>query len=271
MEKLSGMVMICALCRNEKELRNSHLIPKSAYRHIRDSKAEGGGSPMRVHLHSSESFFTDIQVTKYLLCEDCEQLFSKRGEGPVSKMWATHTNFPLLEQLLSSVSKQSSPNFSLFNPIEIKADILESLFYFGASVVWRSNVWDWGLHPSTHKGTLGRKYEGRFEDYLLGRTDAIKDVRLIVTLNTNYNLHRLLRFPACFEGPGCCLHEFDVLGIFFKFIVGKNPAPEFTAVFEQAKNNTIVLSSDMSKSNDLLSLADDFHKAFPDSANGEIR
>lgn len=263
--------MICALCRNEKELRNSHLIPKSAYRHIRDSREEGGGSPMRVHLHLSESFFTDTQVKKYLLCEECEQLFSKRGEGPVSKMWATHTHFPLLEQLLSSVSTQSSPNFSLFNPVEIKADILESLFYFGASVVWRSNVWDWGSHPSIHKGTLGRLYEGRFKDYLLGNTDAIKDVRLIVTLNTNYNLHRLLRFPACIEGPGCCLHEFDVLGIFFKFIVGKNPAPEFKAVFEQAETNTIILGSDMSKSNDLLSLANDFHKAFPDSADGAIR
>ena len=226
---------------------------------------------MRVHLNSSESFFTDMQVTKFLLCADCEQLFSRRGEGPVSKMWATHNGFPLLEQLSSSVSKQSSPKFSLFNPTEIDADILKSLFYFGASVIWRSNVWDWGSHPSIHKGTLGRKYESKFKEFLLGSTDSIEGVKLIIILNTNYNLHRLLRFPACFEGPACCLHEFDLLGIFFKFIVGKNPAPELVAVFNKANTTTIVLDSDMSKSSEMQSLADDFHKAFPDSPPGAIR
>jgi len=263
--------MVCALCCHEKVLQKSHLIPKSAYKHIRDSKEEGGGSPMRVHLHLSEAFFTDMQVTSYLLCADCEQLFSRRGEWPVSKMWATHKGFPLLEQLWSDVSKESSTKFSIFNPIEINADIVESLFYFGASVVWRSNVWDWGAHPSIHKGTLGRKYEDRFKDYLLGNIDSIQDVRLIVALNTNYNLHRLLRFPVCIVSPGCCLHEFDVLGIFFKFIIGKNPAPKFSAVFEEAKAKTLILASDMSKSSDLLSLSDDFNKAFPDSASGAIR
>lgn len=263
--------MICALCRNEKELKKSHLIPKSAYKHIRDSKEEGGGSPMRIHLHSKEAFFTDIQVKNYLLCADCEQLFSKNGEGPVSKMWATHHGFPLLEKFEKGIETRSGPKFTLFNPEQIDKKVTDGLYYFGASVLWRSNAWDWGVHPSIHKGTLGSRYELAFREYLLGKSQGIDGVRLVVTLNTNYNLHRLLRFPACFDGPGCCLHEFDVLGIFFKFIVGRNPSKDISAVFDKTGTTTVVLSSDMSTSTDLKSLAEDFSNAFPDSEPGALR
>ncbi|MCY1434158.1 hypothetical protein D9M71_502060 [compost metagenome] len=254
---------VCQLCEEEKKLRKSHLMPKAAYKYLRDKKESGGGSPMRIHLDSKEAFFTDIQVTKYLLCDDCEQRFSSGGEAAVSRMWATHKVFPLLERLLSAATPLEGPRFALFPPDRVGKKELEELFYFGASVIWRSNHWDWGRHTSSHKDTLGKIYERKFRDYLMGRTSGIEGVRLLVTLNSNYQTHSLMRFPLYSRGSGCSFHSFDLLGMFFHFIVGGSPNRDLIAPFDKTGSDTLVLVADMAVTGDLIRMAEEVNKAFP--------
>lgn len=85
---------VCKLCRNERELRSSHLMPKSAYRQVRDPEELGGGSPLRFHPDENEAFRTDRQVVARMLCGDCEQLFSARGGERSVKVVGYKRRFP---------------------------------------------------------------------------------------------------------------------------------------------------------------------------------
>lgn len=250
----------CALCREHKTLKKSHLIPKSAYRHVRDSAEEGGGSPLRVHLAEKEAFYTDKQVDKHLLCGDCEQLFSKRGEEPVSRLWATKKTFPLLERLRKSGGKiLTTKKFDFYPPGIIDPAAQEALFYFGVSVIWRSNCWDWGGKSSPHKGSLG-PYEERFRNYLLGHSVGVDGVKLMLTLDTNKDLQGLVSFPYHARAERIFLHRFNVLSLYFDFVVGNNSAPVYDRPFEHFGTNLLVLSKDMSESKPLRDLAAEFQK-----------
>lgn len=252
----------CALCDLNKPLKQSHLIPKSAYRHVRDPVTEGGRSPMRIHIDSREAYHTDIQVKKSLLCNECEQRFTKHGENRVARLWGTHNDFPLLD-ILRSLPSISGPRFSMSEPTSLDPKLLEALFYFAVSVVWRSNCWDWGKHPSNHRGTLGKRYEEALAEFLRGETSDLPGVRLIVTVNTNSDLNSMLSFPYCVKKKGCGFHRFDVLGIHFCLLIGGHVDADLSLPFDNAQANTIVLMRDMALAEEIQDLAQSFCNAFP--------
>ncbi|WP_256819209.1 hypothetical protein [Pseudomonas putida] len=252
----------CKLCGLEKQLRKSHLLPKSAYKHLRDRPEEGGGSPLRVHMDSSEAFFTDIQVVKELLCDDCEQRFSRLGEQSVAKMWSTHKRFPLLERLQSVGNPIKGPRFSMYKVEDVGAQVLDDLFYFALSVIWRSNAWDWGRHTSDHKGSLG-SYEPAVRNYLLGG-DVPRAIRVIVTLDVNSETRALMKFPYVVKGAGCHLHRFCLLGLYFCVIIGGTPYEALVLPFERMNANVILMTQDMGESEDMMDLAVEFFERFPE-------
>ncbi|MFJ9993446.1 hypothetical protein ACIQSO_22255 [Pseudomonas putida] len=217
---------------------------------------------MRVHINSREAFYTDIQVKKSLLCNECEQIFTKHGENKLARLWATHDEFPLLD-LLRSLPIIEGPKFSMSDPKHLDADLLKSLFYFAVSVIWRSNCWEWGKHPSVHRGTLGEHYEKAFAAFLLCETNELVGVRLIVTVNTNPGLNSMLSFPYCVKRNGCGFHRFDVLGIHFCLLVGRNPDAELSLPFEKTQTNTIILMRDMALTEEVQNLAKSFCSMFP--------
>jgi hypothetical protein len=224
---------------------------------------DGGRSPMRVHLNAREAFHTDAQIKRYLLCNECEQLFSARGESQVSLMWATHDNFPLLEQL-RCLPSQAGRRFSMLKSADIPPRILDSLFYFAASVVWRSNCWDWGRYSSEHKGSLGPSFEKKFVSFLKGENSEIKGARLLVTVNTNAELNGMFGFPYYRRSHSCGFHRFDVLGLHFCFLLGDNIHPSLSRPFEVMGSKTIVLLSDVASTPAFESMAKRFYSMFPD-------
>jgi len=101
--------MPCALCQQDRELRESHIIPKFVFRWMRATNATGylrrSGSP---NLRQQDG------VKQDLLCEDCEQKFSK-AEGSFERTIFT----PYLKNAQSAFAYD------------------EQLFQFAASVLWR--------------------------------------------------------------------------------------------------------------------------------------
>ncbi|WP_156480517.1 hypothetical protein [Aquipseudomonas alcaligenes] len=208
----------------------------------------------------NEAYYTDKQITAYLLCSDCEQRFSKFGELPVSKMWATKDGFPLLERLSKDPRVVSGRSLNFFPPEMLGGVDLAALFYFGASVIWRSHWWDWGSRSSPHKGMLGDTYENEFRRFLLGEISKLSSVRLLVALNTNFDMHGMISFPYCGrQGMSYC-HQFDVLGIRFSFVVGKHPMPAVGAPFDKLGADTLMVSADMTKTQNFLELAAEVQK-----------
>lgn len=250
----------CELCREQRPLKKSHLLPKAAYRHIRDTEDEGSGSPLRVHLDSREAFYTDRQVDRHLLCEECEQRFSAFGEQPVSRLWATKKNFPLLEKLSGSTDKViTNKGFEFYPPSMIDPSEQDALFYFGVSVIWRSNCWDWGWRKSPHKNSLG-PYEQRFRDFLMRREGSLEGVKLVLTLDTNPELQGLMAFPCHGRSAKNHFHRFNLLGLYFDFVVGQNPDDAFKIPFRHFNSRCLITSRDMAESKSILDLAAEFQK-----------
>ena len=92
-------VGICQLCMEEKDLQDSHLIPRSLYRPLRNME-ERNHNP--VTLTRTGLLRTSKQIADYLLCRDCEQLFNRNGEDWVSRYAYTGETFRLRDILVAS-------------------------------------------------------------------------------------------------------------------------------------------------------------------------
>jgi len=99
---------ICHLCDKEKDLAESHIIPKFVYRWMKNT----GGQYFRTVLNPNQRIQDGLK--NYLLCFDCEQKFSK-----YEKWFADNIFFPHL---------QSNSKFLEYD---------ENLGNFIVSVLWR--------------------------------------------------------------------------------------------------------------------------------------
>lgn len=73
---------ICKLCREEKPLRNSHILPELLYKHSYDDKHR----IIRFSPDKRLKIFIQKGIRERLLCDDCEQHLSKI-EGKFKRSW----------------------------------------------------------------------------------------------------------------------------------------------------------------------------------------
>jgi hypothetical protein len=117
---------ICALCLQRKPLQKSHLLGKALYRMC--SKA--GGSP--IVMTPEIIMATDKQVWSHLLCRDCEQMLSTKGEDYVMRLVENGEDFPLLNRLKVAMPIRAETDCVIFSgsAIGIDTDTLLSKLAF---------------------------------------------------------------------------------------------------------------------------------------------
>src|ERR1700730_2748482 len=82
----------CKLCLQDKDLCDSHLLPKSLYALLKSKKKDPVMVTSEVARHTSR------QVKHYLLCSDCEDILTRGGETWLLPLLATiEGNFPLFD------------------------------------------------------------------------------------------------------------------------------------------------------------------------------
>lgn len=200
----------CALCGEHTVLKDSHLIPKWAYRRLQKTD-EGRTDPIRIEGGSAVQ--TSDQVTMYLLCAACEHRFSTR-EDYVSRLTQTDPEGTL--KILGSVTRQAPP---LAEVVQLDSELdIDAIVYFAASVIWRSCV-------MKHGCTLGERYELAFRRYLLGETDFpsnVASMNLVILEPSGLVRHpeRYVSFPSSSKVPNAWLHGFTVCGLTFRCFVG---------------------------------------------------
>src|SRR3982074_2531244 len=87
---------ICKLCLEDKELCDSHLLPKSLYALLKSKKKDPVMVTSEVARHTSR------QVKHYLLCSVCEDILNRGGETWLLPLLATiEGNFPLFDIITS--------------------------------------------------------------------------------------------------------------------------------------------------------------------------
>ncbi|MCD8231985.1 MAG: hypothetical protein LUD14_09255 [Clostridiales bacterium] len=103
------MIGTCALCRNQKELQLSHIIPKFVGKYLKETSVG--------NIRSQEDPNRVVQDIEkhYLLCHDCEELFSAS-----ERYFANNLFYPYHKDKVDSFTYD------------------EQLFYFITSLSWRS-------------------------------------------------------------------------------------------------------------------------------------
>ncbi len=215
----------CALCKQEAVLINSHLVPASAYRHVRGEPESGNGSPITIDGGKGSAFQSDAQITQELLCGYCEDLFSKNGERIIGQLWCTQDDFPLLELIRLQGVIGSDGGFSMHDSSGIESKYVDGLIYFAISVFWRAHVWDWTYKTDPYKKALGAKYEAELRRFLIGES-RLNNVFLLVHLNTNSKYSSFIRLPCALRVNGITHHLFSILGIEFSLFLGGSISDE---------------------------------------------
>jgi hypothetical protein len=175
----------CKLCLQQKELQNSHLMPRALYLKSRDSGKTGNQDPYVVTAQGSKQ--SSFQTKEYVLCRECEQRFSKNGEEYVMRLVTKQNGrFPLLEKLKNAAARTSGWDWTHYSATDTPNIDREKIAYFALSVLWRASVHTWKQeNGSLTSIDLGAKYNEQIRRYLLDQTPIPQNAYLTVVACTD--------------------------------------------------------------------------------------
>jgi hypothetical protein len=84
-------MLVCRLCREPRELRNSHIVPEFLYADLYNDRRH----LMAISGHGNRGWKALQQgAREYLFCEECEQHFNKYYETPFLAQWVKAAPLP---------------------------------------------------------------------------------------------------------------------------------------------------------------------------------
>jgi hypothetical protein len=137
---------------------------------------------------------TDRQLWAHLLCRDCEQRFSSKGEDAAMRLVQKKDSFPLLDQLRLSWPEEKD------GPVEVYSGRLAGietgkLAYYALSVMWRSAVRRWNTLKGQTTGMSLGTYEEPIRAYLSGEGGFPNDVAILLTVCTDFISRNIVTAP----------------------------------------------------------------------------
>jgi hypothetical protein len=208
---------VCGLCDKEGVLQDSHLLPKWAYKRVRNADDKGADP---INIADGSAHQTSKQITQHLLCAECEGRFSRR-EDYVARITGWSEGKP---STIYQVPRQDTPHHKL---VKLVGELdPERLAYFAASVIWRSHAMNRGNH-------LGA-YAQSFVDFLLERAPFPPHAALSLGILEPADLTQLpqswVTEPSSTRADAVRVHGFMVCGLIFRCFVGKALTPEMRKV-----------------------------------------
>jgi hypothetical protein len=210
----------CRLCLNEAELLDSHFIPKAAYRLIRGD----GKNPHPYVNDGRKAIQTASQWRANLLCDQCEQRFSKNGEDAFFRYCYHGTGkFKLLDVLREQNPMVENDRWAAYVVPEAENSLVRQIGYMGLSVFWRSAVHTWrdrggGTIPSISLGSL---YQEQLRQYLLDSAPFPAGCAMILEVSDENNrLISLIATPISRKFSTHYLHMIGLCGVQFNLVVG---------------------------------------------------
>jgi len=213
----------CALCLKPRELRESHYIPQGVFKAVGYGGPEYESQTVSLNFQTGKTTYSNYQPKKKLLCGECEQKFSCRGESQVIPELLTYQNFPLRDDILSLVSDGDSANQNTMGNLDY-----QSYAYFALSIIWRGSITKWPAPYDKLYGKL-RRHEELFRRYLYGQSQFPKRTFITVMIDTvDENCHGLHIPNFHSEMHDKCrlrVFKFQVPGVIFNvFTEAKIPA-----------------------------------------------
>lgn len=214
----------CALCLQVGNLQKSHLLPASLYRKAR-TPVLPNPNPMVVTARASVQ--SSLQVADYLLCRDCEQLFSSKGEQYVMTQVFDGRRFPLLDTLRSTTGQKMGSEFVAYSQRTTPNVDRNKLGYFALSIFWRASVHVWkrrGEAPITID--VGKSYNESLRQFLVGQAGFPSNVVVYVMACTDGTSQECFFAPSLGFKGNYHTYTFQAKGLLFFMTVGKLIPPE---------------------------------------------
>lgn len=216
-------VGICKLCLLEKELRDSHYLPKGLLRYLQEHSLR---NPNPIMVTPDSVFQTSHQITDYLLCEDCEQRFNINGERWVIRQMARIDSFPIWEKLHEGTPLAANEDRVCYAGASIPGLRMDQLVYFAMSVFWRGSVHSWKDRAGKDHGIDLGIYEEPTRQFLLGGPFP-EDVALTISIwRTKEDVAVAAYFPTPGDSSDYTTFLLYIPGIEFLLSLGENiPEP----------------------------------------------
>ncbi len=214
----------CALCKTTAMMQDSHIIPRWTYKRIiKGNPAGTPASPVRIADGSAMAY--PKQAKEYLLCRDCEELFSD-WEDYISIIAVQSDNsFPALDQLLNFTSLAGT-NDQVGDASNLNT---EKIALFAASVLWRASV-----SETFSEVNFGDKYNKLYQNYLLGKSQFPEQSCLVlefVNPKSGPRVDRYVVHPESQKKDGAYhCHQFFLFGMWFRLFIGGRIPPSFNSI-----------------------------------------
>lgn len=212
-------VGVCKLCRTERPLQRSHLIPRAFYRLLR---TPGMDDPNPIIADSEVTRVSQEQMAQPLLCAECEDRFSRNGEKWVlSKSYRLQGPSPLYTALCNASPHPAFGSGTVYSALSTAGINLDQLVYFGASIFWRASIADWSLNRRRAELIrLGGLYEEQFRQYLHGEAEFPANAVLWVAVVRSEDPAPVISLPTGERVGRYHRYTFDVLGLSYMLYVG---------------------------------------------------
>ena len=209
---------ICKLCREEKQLQDSHLIPAAVIRQLREPSLDNPNPILVTHKVAVQS---PRPIKDYVLCRDCEDLFSRKGETWVIGHMAREDKFLIFDTLKKSKPLAADEEFAVYAGSQIPGIEVDRLVYFALSVFWRSAVHEWrGFSGTIPKIELG-PYQEPIREFLLGSQPFPENTAVLVAVWPTRDAYQGAYTPRRGKETRFHTHTFYIPGIEFSLCTGK--------------------------------------------------
>jgi hypothetical protein len=228
----------CGLCQKPAELRESHLLPKAAFRLAREA---GAKNPNPIVVTPRGAGSTSKQVSQPFLCGDCEGRFSALGERYVlSECLRGPSEFAVRDRLQQLSPRSLDENVAAY---EVTGSSIqaEQYVYFAASVFWRATARHWHHDGRlVERITLGKRYQGEFREFLLDEAPFPSNARRFVHVWRGSGPGAPSVLPCSERVKGVLRHKFCIPGVLFILFVGNDAAIRFDSWALNSSNGSFM-------------------------------
>jgi hypothetical protein len=208
---------LCKLCRQERELRESHFLPAAVYAQLREASKP---NPNPVLIASQVSLTTSKQITGRVLCAECEERFSRNGEAWVLGNMSRPEGFPIQDTLAAAKPIQANENFAYYSSTAMPTINMAALVYFAMSIFWRASAHTWRNVSGVMDGIDLGPFEEPMRTFLLGGAFP-SDTVVLVSVWPTKDVLPAAYTPRRGRAPGYHCFNFLIPGMEFKLLTGK--------------------------------------------------